>query len=442
MVTTKLTDVGYSTILKVSAPTILSSLSASIMSILDVIILAKYSTIAMTGAASASTWCHAFQCSTIALVFITGALVGQYNGAGKYKFAGMPVWQMIWFALSLFIISVPLSYIIAPYCIPEKLHEYGIPYLKIVMGFSPIFCIKVAISAFLVSIGKGFIVSISSFIAIIVNATLDILLIFYYGQGTTGAAVGTIIAGFSEIIFLSCFFFKRSIRNKYGTLNCKLRFRKLCSYLKLGVLSSVGHVFESVVYSSIYYVLANASTDKALTQAIVSNLWNLLVCVAAGLEKGVMSITANLLGANIKDRINILFKRSVNIHFFNALLLLTFILLFPDFILGNYVNVNEISPELHQHLLNVLKIAWLTFIFDGIVWIEAGILESGGDMNYMMIIIAANLGIFVALPIFGFMNTSNLSVEMVWILYTVAVFANVLMLFMRYKSNKWIKISV
>ena len=442
MATTELTDVRYSTILKVSAPTILSSLSASIMSILDVLILAKYSTVAMTGAASASTWCHAFQCSTIALVFITGALVGHYNGACKYKFAGVPVWQMIWFSLSLFAVSVPLSQIVAPYCVPKNLHEYGIPYLKIVMGLSPIFCIKVAISSFLVSIGNGFIVSISSFIAIIVNATLDIILIFYCNQGTTGAAIGTIMAGFSELIFLSSFFFKRSIRIKYGTLNCKLRFKRLCSYLRLGVFSSLGHVFESIVYSSIYYILASSSTDKALTQTIVSNLWSLLICVVAGLEKGVLSITANLLGANLRDRINTLFKRSINIHFFNALLLLAFILSFHDTIINNYVDVNKISPELHQHLLNVFKIAWLCFLFDGIVWIEAGILEAGGDMNYMMVTIASCLAIFVALPTFCILDTSSISVEMIWTLYTISTMANVLLLFRRYRSNKWIKIKV
>ena len=442
MTTTELTDVRYSTILKVSAPTILSSLSASIMSILDVLILAKYSTIAMTGAAAASAWCHAFQCSTIALVFITGALVGHYNGAEKYKLAAMPVWQMIWFSLSLFIISLPLSYIIAPYCIPKNLYEYGIPYLKIVMGLSPIFCIKVALSSFLVSIGKGFIVSISSFIAIIVNATLDIFLIFYYDYGTTGAAIGTIMAGVSELIFLSYFFFKRSIRLKYCTLNAKLRIKRLLRYLNLGVLSSLGHVFESVVYSSIYYILASSSTDKALTQTITQNLWILLICVVSGLEKGVLSITANLLGAKLRDRINILFKRSLNIHFCNALLLLMFILIFSDFIINNYVDVNNISPELHRHLLNVFKIAWLCFVFDGIVWIEAGILESGGDMNYMMVTIASCLGIFVAFPIFCIMDTSSISVEMVWTLCTISTMASVLLLFRRYKSNKWIKIEV
>ena len=442
MGTIQLTDVRYSTILKVSAPTILSALSASIMSILDMLILARYSTIAMTGAASAYTWCHAFQCSTIALVFITGALVGYYNGACRYRFAGMPVWQMIWFSLSLFLISVPLSQIVAPYCVPKNLYEYGIPYLKIVMGLSPIFCIKVALSAFLVSIGKGFIVSISSFIAIVVNTILDILLIFYFNQGTTGAAIGTVVAGFAELAFLSYFFFSRNIRTKYGTLNCKLRFKRLCSYLKLGVLSSLGHVFESIVYSSIYYVLASSSTDKALTQTITANLWILLMCVVNGLEKGVLAITANLLGAKLRDKVNILFKRTVNIHFLNAFILLVLILIFHDFIINSYVDVNTISSELHTHLLNVFKIAMLCFLFDGILWIEAGILEAGGDMNYMMLTIASCMGTFVAFPIFCIMDTASLSVENVWTLYTIASMTNVLLLFRRYRSDKWIKIEV
>ena len=250
------------------------------------------------------------------------------------------------------------------------------------------------------------------------------------------------MAGISELIFQSFFFFKKDIRRKYGTLNCKLRIRRLGRYLNLGVFSSLGHVFESVIYSLIYYILASSSTDKALTQTVTQNLWILLICVVSGLEKGVISITANLLGAKLKDRINLLFKRSLNIHFLNALLLLGIILIFSDLIISNYVDINTISPELHQHILNVFKLAWLCFVFDGIVWIEAGILEAGGDMNFMMVTIASCLGIFVAFPTFCIFDTNSISVEIIWIMYTVSTAASVILLFKRYRSNKWIKIEV
>ena len=442
MIISQLTDIKYSTILKVSAPTILSSISSGIMSMLDVLVLAKYSTVAMTGVASASTWCYAFQCATIALLLITGSLVGHYNGACKYKFAGMPVWQMIWFSLSLFAISIPLSQVISPYCVPDRLHEYGIPYLKIVMGLSPVFCIKFAISSFLISRGKGFIVLLSSFIAIIVNTTLDILLILYCEYGTTGAAIGTIIAGLIEIIFLSCFFFSRNIRKKYGTLNCKLRLTKLLSYLKLGVFASIGNIIEQVIFSSIYYVLANSSHNNALTQTIASNVWRFLVCLGSGFEKGIIALTANLLEADLRYKVDTLFKRSVNIHLMFIILLFTFILCCPNLIIMNFVDINAISPETYQHLLNVLKLVATCSIFDGIVWIEAGIFVAGGDMNYMMPIIALCLSTFMAIPIFFIMNPSNLSVERMWMLYALADMSCGLILLHRYKTNKWIKIKV
>ncbi len=437
-----LTDISYLNILKISSPTILSALSAGIMSMLDVLILAKYSTIAMTAVASAATWCNVFQVSTISLIMITGTLVGQYNGSGKYKLAGIPVWQMIWFSLSLFIISIPLSYIIAPYCIPERLQSYGTQYLKIVLGCSPLFCIKVALSYFLVSIGKGFIVSASSFIAIIVNTILDIFLIFYCNYGTTGAAIGTVMACFSEVIFLSYFFFRKDIRLKYGTLKCKLRIKRLLSYLKLGILASIANIIESSIFSSIYYILAKTNQDKALTQTIASEVWSVLVCLGAGFEKGVLAITANLLGASLKSKITILLKKSINIHLIFILMLFTFILLLPDLIINNFVNVSEISSDLHKDILDILKLVAICFTFDGIVWIEVGILAAGGDMNYTMPTICACLFIFLAIPIYFIINTENLSVSTMWLLYTIADIACSLVLFKRYKSNKWVKIEV
>lgn len=442
MIIKNLTEIKYLTILKVSGPTMLSSLSAGIMSMLDILILAKYSTIAMIGVTAASTWCHAFQCSTVALVFITETLVGHYNGAGKYKCASMPVWQMIWFSLFLFIISIPLPYIISPYCIPEKFQEYGIPYIRIVMGLSPMICIKVAISSFLVSISKGFIVFISSFIAIVVNATLDIILIFYFNQGTVGAAIGTVMACFTEIIFLSYFFFKRSIRTKYGTLNCKLRFKRLCSYLKLGVFSCFANVVDSIIFSSIYYILVNSSTNKELAQTIASNTWRFLACLGSGFEKGIIAIASNLLGSNNNKQIKVLFKMSINLHLVFIGILFIIVLYFPNLIITNFVDISKISPESYLYLTNVLLLVITCFIFEGIVWVEEGILAAGGDINYMMLSVISCSILFIAFPIFCIIDTSNLSVKTFWILYTFADIVCTLVLFSRYKSDKWIKIKV
>ena len=89
------------------------------MLILDQLVLARYSIDAMVGASSAAVWCSALQFAAMSTTMIAGSFVGNYNGAGKYKFAGIPVWQMIWFSLFLFLISIPLSVFAADVCIQK-----------------------------------------------------------------------------------------------------------------------------------------------------------------------------------------------------------------------------------------------------------------------------------------------------------------------------------
>ena len=94
-------------VFRVALPLMISALSSHLMIILDQLVLARYSIDAMIGASSASSWCAALQLATMSTAMIAGSFVGNYNGAGKYEHAGIPVWQMIWFSLSLFGLHYP-----------------------------------------------------------------------------------------------------------------------------------------------------------------------------------------------------------------------------------------------------------------------------------------------------------------------------------------------
>lgn len=416
------------------------------MQLIDFVILARYSAIAMTSAASAGVWCMAFHCASVSLVLISGAFVGHYNGAKKYKLTSIPTWQMIWFSIFLFGISIPLSIFGGQYFVPHNLQTYGLPYFQIVMKYMPLYCIKASINLFLVSIGKSKILFYSPLIAITVNLVVDIILIFgkcgiTQFQGSTGAAIGTIIACISELLFLLCFFFNKNIRKKYNTLNCKLRWRKLCAYLKLGMFASLGHICEACTYSCIYYILASCDNEKAFMQSIASNIYSFLICIAAGLEKGIMSITANLLGAKLKYKVHDILKKGINLHLINSIILSSFVLLFPKVVLGVFVNLNEVNPALIMHLFQILKFVLLTLCTDGVLWILAGILEAGGDMNCVMLTIAASIVLCVGGPVFC-IDSTLLSVELVWGLYCISAIVSGIILYYRYKSDKWVHIKI
>ena len=266
-------DITVWKIFRISLPLMISSLSSHFMLILDQLVLARYSIDAMVGASSASVWCSALQFAAMSTTMIAGSFVGNYNGAGKYKFAGIPVWQMIWFSFFLFLISVPLSIFAADICIPENLKSEGIPYFRVLMFAAPIYGVYYSLTSFFVAIGKGFLITISVFIANIVNVTVDIILVFgYFGidgfQGSLGAAIGTVAAVLANTAFLLICFFHKAVREKYNTLNFKLRLNKMKEYLKLGLAGGVSHIFEMSSWSIIYYLLACVAKEEAMIQSI------------------------------------------------------------------------------------------------------------------------------------------------------------------------------
>lgn len=442
----ELIKVNLWNVFKVSLPLMISALSVHFMLILDQLVLARYSIDAMTGASSASVWCGTIQYAAMSVIMISGAFVGNYNGAKKFELASIPVWQMIWFSLSLFLISIPIAMFAADICIPKSLQSYGVPYFKILMSMTPICGVYYALSSFLIAIGKGVLVTLSTIIANIVNITVDVILVFgLFGfesfKGTEGAAIGTVVANLTNVFVLFFFFFRKDIRQKYDTLNFKLRIKKLIEYLRMGIAGGIGHIFEMSAWSVVYYMLASLGKDIAMIQSIAVSVNLFVAFVVSGLEKGVMAITANLLGAKHNSQISILLKKGVTIHFLFSSIFAMVVFFYPELILNNFIKF-EVDPSLIARTIFVLRLVLLYFLVDGIVWVIAGVIEAGGDINYTMLTIASCLWAIVAIPAYGLYKFGLLQIEIAWILLFCSVVSIATILYHRYKTNKWIHITV
>lgn len=439
-------DITIWKIFRVSLPLMISALSTHFMLVLDQLVLARYSVDAMVSASSASVWCSTLQLASMSITMIAGSFVGNYNGAGKYKLASVPVWQMIWFSLSLFAISIPLSIYAADVCIPDNLKSEGIPYFRTIMFAAPICGVYYSLSSFFVAIGKGFLVTISVVLANIVNIVFDVILVFgYFGidhfMGAWGAAIGTVAAVVVNTLFLFICFLSRDIREKYNTTNLKLRLSKMKEYLKLGLAGGFSHMFEMSSWSIIYYLLAKVATEEALIQSIAVSVNLFTAFIVSGLEKGIMALTANLLGAKLRHEIGRVLKKALCIHFLFAAIIAFIFIAHPDLVVNNFIKF-DVDPEVVQRAKTILWLVLIYFSIDGIVWIIAGIIEAGGDINYMMITIASCLWVFVTIPDYLLFKVGELSVERTWCLLAVAVVSTATILYHRYKTDKWIHIQV
>jgi putative MATE family efflux protein len=377
---------------------------------------------------------------------VSNAFVGQYNGAKKFHLAGTSVWQMVWFSIFMFVISIPFSKMAGRHCIPPLLYEHGLPYFETVIFFTPICGICQALSGFFVAIGHGILVTVSVLIANTINIILDIILVFgYFGidhlTGSIGAATGTVISWFINCCILTMFFFKKSIREKYKTMNCKFHFHELAKYLRLGFTGGVGHICEMLAWGFIYYTLATLGTDVAMIQSIAVSVNVFLAFLVSGLEKGVMAITANLLGAGMKHKVAKLMRSGITIHLIFTGLSSIVLLFFPEIITRNFIRF-EIDEALLRESHLILRFVLLYFMIDGICWITAGALEAGGDLGFTMGVIALCIWAIVSIPSFILANTGHLSVKLTWTLLIFAVLTTSYILYRRFRSGNWVRITV
>ncbi|MDR0744367.1 MAG: hypothetical protein LBE97_00190 [Holosporales bacterium] len=431
-------------VFKICLPMMISSLSSHIMLVMDQLILSHYSIDAMTGASSASAWCSTLQCAAMSITGIAGAFAGNYNGAGKYELVSGPIWQMIWFSFTLFCISIPISKFGGAYCIPKNLQTDGIPFFQMIMFFTPISGIYYSLSAFFIAIGKGLLVTIAAIVANLVNASVDLILVFgCFGidryTGSIGAAIGTVTALFVNVSLLFSFFLRKEMRDKYKTSICKLNIQKLKQYLRLSIVGGLGHIFELGAWSIVYYSLATLGKEIALIQSIAVSVNLLLAFAVSGLEKGVISITANLLGAKQKYKVISVLKTGIKIHVILCSCLSFIFFFFPEFITDRFIKF-EVSPETVELALSVLKLVWVYFLFDGCCWVIAGIIEGGGDLNYSMVTIAIGLCSGVATPVVILNYLGRLNIITTWILLICTVITITTALYRRYRSDKWIHI--
>lgn len=241
-------DSSIKSILHVTLPVILSTMSISLMFLIDRFFLAGYSVDTMNAACISGNFVAMLSLFFIGITGSAGVFVGQYNGARKYNMLVAPVWQMIYFSLA----SVPFFLLLAYFSphlnmLPPYFLKDGVVYQQTLMCLGFLGPLRVSITAFFVGQGKTKIIACSALIGAITNIVLDYVLIYgvqeiISSMGCRGAAIATNISEIVQVITLSCIFFSRHNRRKFKVLeNCKLNLKLFKDCYRIGFSMSIGH---------------------------------------------------------------------------------------------------------------------------------------------------------------------------------------------------------
>lgn len=430
----------------ISFPLMLTTLSGSLMLFCDRLILARYSIDAMNAVTLAGSVCAIFQFGTIAIVSIAEVFVGQYNGAKHFKLLGEPVWQMIWFCVMTLLLFLPLGFLAGPLFLPQKYHALGIPYFQWIMIFGPILPMISALAAFFIGQGKVNLVTFNAVFANLLNLLLGVIFVFGIPKfgipslGTLGIAIATITAQIIQLVILFVVFLAPRHRTQHGTTHYKLKLDTFTKCIRIGLPNSISHMIEITGWASLIYMLSLVSETHVTLLSIGQSVLLLFAFASEGLQKGVLAIASNFIGANEPQMIKKLFHASLQLIFYIILFLALPLLLMPNWIINSFTSTSISSVELNE-LQELAKVVlfwiWIYFIFDIIVWVLAAILTAAGDTRFIMIVNALNIWLFAIFPIYFFVVKMNGAPILNWQLIQLYVLANLICFFYRYQSNKW-----
>ena len=408
---TPYTEGSIKEVLHVSGPLMISYLSGYLMLFVGRVILARFSNEAMNASATISLVCYIFDYGLIGITAIVEVLVGKLNGAKQFTRMGEPVWQAIWLCIFSFAICIPLALWGYRLLVPMIYREIGTEYYIISMLTCPLFGLAAALGSFFIGQGKGHIVTIAVIVSNVINFILSLVLVFGFWffprLGIKGAAFATLFSQIIQLIILAGVFFSKQNRTQYGSMIWRFNYNIFKNVLNLGLPNSLSHVLEISAWSLVGQMLATVNNDQVTLFSLGQSLFILFAFFSEGLQKGVMAISSNFIGAKKYHLIpqNVISASYVHLAF--CIVLLAALLANPSVVIKMFFPANEqISMLFDRASVNCLWVL-LYFALDGLVWIRSAVLISFGDVKFIMLANIMSVAVFVVLPVYIFIVRTN-----------------------------------
>lgn len=435
--------VGIKDCFKVALPLMISSLSTVLMITIDRIMLANYDVMVMNSVAVVGILLFAFEHGATSISSISEVMAGQLSGAKKYDKTAVSAWQMIYFSIAVAFIFVPCGLFLGPYVIPEIFLEYGLDFFKILMSSLFLSSIFSAVAGFFIGTKQTKIIAIASSVSNVLNIILNFTLIFgvkdlIEPMGAKGAAIGTSISLLVQCSIIMCVFLSKKQNEKYNTRNCQFDYKVMVNSLKIGIPNSVSYVMNILGGYTIMLIVVSSDINLVTVHNICMNLIIFMYFTSEGIQKTIIGIGANILGAKEYGSVKRLLLNGIKMQATCLIIFASILHSFADDIIGFYTQDSSLFSAVK------IGVPWvLAFYFiDGVLWILGSMLIAGGDTKFITLwdIICVWGGRVLGLYLLH--QQSSLDLQTIW---QVSCLSNILMISIficRLKYGKWSKIDM
>lgn len=433
---------------KMAFPLMLSSLSVTAMVFVDRLLLANYAPAALNAVANAMTLGWAFIFGWMVLAGIAEVFVAQYNGAGQTEKLGEPVWQMIWLSLFSSVFFLPMGLWGGQvFYGPDRPMEQD--YFSWMILFGSSYPLYSALCGFFIGQGKTYLITGLAIAANLVNACLDVMLIFGVGEvipslGVAGAAIGTSCSAAFQVLILAVIFLLPSNRRSFGTGRYTLQWQSLWQCVRIGLPGAIFMVVELFGWTSFYYMMTLVGESYITVASIGQSLVIFLYFFAEGVNKAVSTIAGNLIGAKKSHLIPKVILSGLWLHVIFLCIILSVFIFFSTPIMQIFLSQADASfaQTLHRPLQVCFLCMCVYLFFEGIRLVFSGILTAAGDTFFLFVAGILSVWLLLVMPIYLCIVQWHMPIEtafFICILYSMGASG---LYIRRYWQGKWQAVSI
>ena len=291
----------------------------------------------------------------------------------------------------------------------------GIPYIRIVLCFTPFFMMNYAFTAFVRNDNAPHIAMAATLLSSLFNIVFDYIFMFPLGMGMTGAALATAVSPIVSILICMVHYLspKSSVSFHLMVPSVKM----LISSCSLGVVAFVGEIASAVTTMVFNFVLLALDGNTAVAAyGVIANTALVGTAIFNGVSQGLQPLASEAHARGEEHEKHQILVKSIVTGIVLAIVLIAGVWFFAANITSAFNS--EQSAQLAAYAIPGIRIYFIGFFAAGINIICAGFL-SATDHAKESSIVAISRGI-VAIIAFALILPKFLGITGVWLAFPAA----------------------
>ena len=340
---------------RVSYPIFLGLLAQNVINVTDTAFLGRVGEVALGAAAMGGLL---YICVyTIAFGFSVGSqiLIARRNGEGNYRAVGPIMWQGTTFSFGMAVCLLILMYFSAAPLIRLLITSdsiYGATYEFFtwrIWGFLFAF-VNVMFRGLYIGITRTKVLTMNAVVMALVNVVLDYALVFgelgLPEMGVRGAALASVIAEASSLLFFLLYtYYKVNLKkyglNRFGQFDLSMVLR----ILRISCFTMVQYFLAMAIWFVFFMALERLGQRQLAVANIVRSVYVVLLIPVQALSTTANTLVSNLIGAGGSSGVVTLLHKISRMSFLIMVVCVGLCVAFPGSILSVYTNEEALLVE-------------------------------------------------------------------------------------------------